>query len=154
MLDKDSLLGLKRQHVCRSMEEELKLVGALVETAVTQQRKHKLAADSLKDEQGHVAVSSTIGVEERELPGTMDVGIAFVKVDDDYLRLHVIGFHKMLEEQLANGIQLTPADMVLTAQNGQTSQICHVVVCKAHLNLLFYVKQPQKVCLDLLISEN
>ena len=65
-------------------------VGPLVRAAGTQQRQHELAADALEHEKRHVAVSSVEGVEERELLGTVGVGIAVVKVDDDLLRLLVV----------------------------------------------------------------
>ena len=36
-----------------------------------------------------------------------------------------------------------------TAKNGQTTQICHVGSSKAHLDLLFDIKQVKKICLYL-----
>lgn len=93
-------------------------VDGLVGPPGTQNGEDHLAALSLEQQQGHVAVLAVIGIEQRKLLIAERVGIGVIRVNDNRLRSTVVRCDEVVDECHADGVKLLLGQLVLQPAHG------------------------------------
>ena len=111
--NRDFRVGPELAQIGYQADEQAGHVVTLVGAARTQYAGYQLAAVTLEDIQGHVAVLTVVGIENRELLCAVAVVVAVVKVEDNPVGGFVVGLHEVTHEKPTDVVQLLVLHMVL-----------------------------------------